>query len=615
MVKQLLTSFTGLIIFSILLDGQDLTFTASAPSPVRVGAQFQYTVEGSERADVKLPSMNNFQLLGGPYSSYSSQSQWINGKMTHKTLVSYTYVFRALTEGTFTIPATSVKVGRKEYETNVVEVVVNSGESGPVAPGASPGGTDNDSNSDNGSVTNASTDPVFLRVIPSKREVYLGEQFVSSLRVYTRVNTRPGSSASDLPYEGFYKKSLDPDANAQQQEIDGQPYVAQVIQRHILIPQKSGDLVISPYESDWMVQQRVQRQGSSLFDNFFDDPFFSSYQDVPVTLSTLPVTIHVKPLPSGAPVGFTGGVGDFEMKAQLSSTEIGVNEAISLKITISGTGNIPLLGEPEVNLPPDHDLYDVTRSVQTSTSGNRISGSVTFEYPIIARHSGHFRIAPVQFAWFDPKAGSYKTAVTDEFNFNVVKGENDDTSGGVYQPGVLHESVKNLGTDIRDISRAPQVFSLVKGSLLGKGWYIVLYPVTLLLSLALIILIRLVTRRNADLTLVRNRKAGKSARTRLKQADRFRKADDPDRFYEEIGKAIWGYLSHKLNIETFGLSREVVLEQLENRGVPREQRDELLRILEESEFSRFAPTSERSNMDILYSDAAQLIRNLENVLK
>ncbi len=614
MGKKLLASVTGLIIFSMLLNGQDVVFTASAPSVVRVGEQFQYMVEGSERGNVRIPSMDDFQLLGGPYSSYSSHSQWINGKMTQKTLVSYTYVFRAVTEGTFIIPATTVKVGRKEYTTNEVELVVNSG-----GPGAAQGGSGRGSQegSDDGTVMSSSAeDPVFLRVIPSKKEVWVGEQFVSGLKVYTRVNTRPGSSARDLPYEGFYKKSLDPDTNAKQQEINGQSYVTQMIQRHILIPQKSGDLEIAPYKSEWMVQQRVERQRSNNpIDNFFDDPFFSGFQDVPVTLATLPVIIHVKPLPSGAPVGFTGAVGEFHMKAALSSNEIGVNEALSLKITISGTGNIPLLGEPEVNLPPDHDLYDVTRSLHTSTSGNRISGSVTFEYPIIARHAGRFRIAPVQFAWFDPKAGSYKTAVTDEFNFTVVKGENDDTSGGVYVPGMVHESVRDLGTDIRDISRLSPVFSTVESSLFGRTWYRWFYPVALLLTLVLTVLISVLARRNADLTLVRNRKAGRSARARLKKADRFKKSGDPDRFYEEIGKAIWGYLSHKMNIETSGLSREVVLEQMEKRKVPEEQRSELLRILEESEFSRFAPTSERSDMNRLYSDAAQLIRNLENCLK
>ncbi|MEA3460851.1 MAG: BatD family protein, partial [Bacteroidota bacterium] len=265
--------------------------------------------------------------------------------------------------------------------------------------------------------------------------------------------------------------------------------------------------------------------------------------------------------------------------------------------------------------PPDHDLYDVTRSVHTSTSGNQISGSVTFEYPIIARHAGRFRIAPVQFAWFDPNTATYKTALTNEFNFLVEKGENDDASDDVYVPGVVHESVRDLGTDIRDISRVSPVFTTVKSSLFGRSWYRWFYPLALLLTLMLIALISLVARRNANLTLVRNRKAGKSARARLRKADRFRKSDDPDQFYEEIGKAIWGYLSHKLNIETSGLSREVILEHLELRKVPEEQRSELLRILEESEFSRFSSSSERSDMNRLYSDAAQLIRNLENSLK
>ncbi|MDF1574411.1 MAG: BatD family protein [Bacteroidales bacterium] len=614
MGKNRMAFVTGLTFFSMLLIAQDVVFTASAPSPVQVGEQFQYVIEGSERAEVRMPAIDNFELLAGPYSSYSSHSNWINGKMTQKTLVSYTYVFRAVQEGTFTIPALALKVGRKEYLTNEVEITVTTGRTG--AAQGSAGQAGRESTEDGAEVNSSSDEPVFLRVIPSKKEVYIGEQFVSGLKIFTRINTRPGSAASDLPYEGFYKQSLEPDANAAQQEINGQVYVSQVIHRHILIPQKSGDLEIAPYTSDWMIQQRVERQRSNNpIDAFFDDPFFNSYQDVPVTLATLPVKIHVKPLPAGAPVGFTGAVGEFDMKAELSASEISVNEALSLKITVSGAGNIPLMGEPEVNLPPDHDLYDVTRSLQISTAGNRISGSVTFEYPIIARHAGRFRIAPVQFAWFDPLTGSYKTTLTEEFSFNVLKGEIDDNTGEVYAPGVVRENVRNLGTDIRDISRLSPVFSKVNSSLFGTVWYRWFYPLSLLLTVLLIILIRLIARRNADLSLVRNRKAGSLARAGLKKADRFRKADDPDRFYEEIGKAIWGYLSHKMNIETSGLSREVVLEQITKRKVPQAQQNELLRILEESEFSRFAPTSERSDMSSLYKDAAQLIKNLENSLK
>jgi len=608
MGRKLAILLIGCFLSAVLLNGQDQAFTATAPSVVKVGEQFQYVVEGSERGDMELPSTGNFQLLGGPYSSFSSHSQWVNGRMTQKTLVSFTYVFRALKEGTYSIPPVIVKAGKKEYLTNEVVVVVTAGSSPGQAVPSSPESPD--------LTTGEESDPVFLRVIPSKKEVYMGEQFVSGLKVYTRVNTRPASSARDIPYEGFYKNNVDPDESAQQQEIGGQVYVSQVIQRHILIPQKSGKLVIPPYKSDWTVPQRKERQGGrSAFDSFFDDPFFDNYQDVPVTLTTLPVNIRVKPLPPGAPAGFTGAVGDFTMKASLSDSEIEVNEALSLKITISGIGNLPLLGEPEVNLPPDHDLYDVSKSLNTNTLGNRISGSVAFEYPIIARHAGRYRIAPVQLAWFDPATESYHTATTDEFSFTVLKGESEESAGNVYVPGGVHESVRDLGTDIRDIVRTPPVFTTVTASLFGKLWYRWLYPVAIFMMLVLVILIRKVTRRNADLSLVRNRKAGRAARSRLKNADRHRKAGQADRFYEELGKALWEYLSHKMNIETSDLSREMVIEQLDQQEVPEEERTELLRILEDSEFSRFAPTSERSDMNLLYRDAAKLISLLENSLK
>lgn len=607
-----LTTVIGFLLFSIMLNGQDLVFSAKAPAVVKAGEQFQYVIEGSERGEVLLPSMQDFQLLAGPFSSYSSHSQWVNGKMTMNTVVTYTHVFRALKEGSFSIPPATIRVGRKEYKTNAVEVVVNGGTSQAPAQG---GSTQPSQPGPSSSIDNPDDHPVFLEVIPSKRDVYVGEQLVSGLKVYTRVNTRPASSSKDIPYEGFYKQSLEPDATAQRQDIDGQQYITQVIQRHILIPQKSGDLIIEPYDSEWMIQQRVQRRSSnSIFDDFFDDPFFNSMQEVPVKLSTKPVTIRVKPLPAGAPEGFNGAVGEFSMRATLSSSEIGVNEALSLKVVIQGTGNLPLLGEPKVNLPPDHDLYDVTRSLNINTSGNRITGTVTFEYPIIARHAGRFRIAPVQFAWFDPGTRQYRSTTSDEFTFTVLKGEMDGEQGSVYIPGVMQESVENIGTDIRDISRAPQLFTPVASSLMATRWYRWLYLGVTILAILVSLMIRIVARRNADLTLVRNRQASRLARARLKKAERFRKSGEQDHFYEEVGKAIWGYLADKLDIETSALSRELILNQLKIRGIDEQMRLEFLRILDDSEFSRFAPSSEKSDVNQLFSDSVALIKNLENSL-
>ncbi len=595
-----------------VLNGQDETFTARAPATVRAGEQFQYVIEGSSRGDITLPSLDGFQLLAGPFSSYSSHSQWVNGKMTMETVVTYTYMLRATRQGEMTIPPSKIRAGRKEFSTNEVRVTVQPGNAPPPDPAASDSRAD--ASKDAGET--GATDPVFLRVIPSRREVFVGEQFVSALKVYTRVNTRPASSSGDLPYEGFYKKSLDPDESAQREEINGQQYITQVIQRHLLIPQKTGEIRIEPYESEWMVPQQVQRRRSnSPIDAFFDDPFFGGgVREVPTNIATRSVTIRVKPLPPGAPQGFTGGVGEFSMKAELSANEIEVNEALSLKVTLRGTGNLPLLGEPEVNLPLDHDVYDVTRTLNTSTSGNRINGSVVFEYPIVARHAGKFRIAPILFAWFDPESREYKSAETEEFNFTVLKGESEQGTGPVFVPGVMHESVEDIGTDIRDIVRGSPLLSPVLYTLFGQRWYRLMYLLAALLTLLTILMIRIVSRRNADLSLVRNRQANRSARTRLKKAEKFRKSGDEDRFYEEVGKAIWGYMADKLNIETSGLSRDVILHDLEERGVGQDMLAEFSRILDESEFSRFAPSSERSNIDMLYRDAVILIRNLENTL-
>ena len=528
-------------IFAMLLSGvalsaQDETYKATAPATVRAGEQFQYVVEGSKQGDVMLPEMDGFQLMAGPFSSYSSHSQWVNGKMTMETVVTYTHIFRANQVGTFTILPAIVRVGRKEYKTNQLKITVTGSASQQSSQGGNSQGAS--SNGSAGSADSNESDPVFLRVLPSKKDVYVGEQLVSALRVYTRVNTRPAGGTKDIPYEGFYKKSLDPDASATRQDINGEQYVAQVIQRHILIPQKSGKLVIEPFESEWMVQQRVQRQSNSVFDSFFDDPFFSGVQDVPTKLATRPVTINVKPLPPGAPAGFTGGVGNFTMTAELSEDEVEVNEALSLKITIRGTGNLPLLGKPEVNLPPDHDLYDVSHSMNISVSGNQIGGSVTYEYPIVARHAGRFRIAPVQFSWFDHGSGKYRSSTSSEFNFTVLKGDAEDGSGSVYIPGIMQESVEDLGTDIRDITRTLPVLTPVAYSLMDQRWYKMVYLIALLGFIMVILYIRAVSRRNADLRIVKNRKASRSALNRFKLADKYRKSGDEDRFYEEVGKAI-----------------------------------------------------------------------------
>ncbi|PID91593.1 MAG: hypothetical protein CSA96_07545 [Bacteroidetes bacterium] len=613
---------SGILFFLLLLTGAGLlaqnekSFTARAPATIEAGQQFQYVIEGNAKGEVRLPDLEPFMLVAGPFSSFSSHSQWQNGKMTMHTVVSYTYVLTTNEEGSHVIPPATVKAGRKSLKTNEVRVVCTAATAPSSAGGSSSPQAQQGSSTQKAEPASASAgQEVFLRVEPARRELYVGEQFVSELRIYTRVNTRPASNSGEVPYEGFYKKALDPESSAQRRDINGQQYVTQAIQRHILIPQKTGELKIEPFESEWLIQKRVQRRGSqSLFDDFFSDPFFDGYQDVPVSLSTRPLQIKVKALPTGAPDGFTGGVGNFTMQASLSKQELDLNDALSLKIVIRGEGNLPLLGEPKVNMPLDHDIYDVARKINTSTSGNRISGSVTFEYPIVVRHAGNFRIPPISFSWFDPVSGKYKTTETDEFTFTVKKGKGEENGGGVYVPGLSQEAVDNIATDIRDISRKAPALRPISYTLMGQPWYAPAYLLVFVLALLSTVLLRKVARRNADLKLVRNRKASRIAGQRLKLAAQHMKANNPEGFFEEIGKAIWGYVSDKLALETSRLSRDLVLEEFRKHKLS----DDLLRaftdVLDESEFSRFAPASERSEMSELYKRAATLIDNLENQL-
>ena len=600
---------------AMTLQAQDKNFVASAPASVQLGQQFQYTIQGGEQGQIQLPELTDFDLLSGPFTSFSSSTQWVNGKMKAETVASYTYVLRGRSAGEFVIPPAKVKIRKDIIETNEVRVSVTASSN---TQASTPNQAASSGTAARTSATGDVSDdpPVFLRVIPSRTSMYVGEQFVSELKVYTTVNTRPVGGQKEVPYEGFYKQTLDPDQTSSREVINGQQHVTQVLQRHLLIPQKAGKVIIEPFESEWTIPQRVSSSRSgSVFDDFFNDPFFDRYQDVPVTLSTRPLTIQVKPLPENAPASFTGGVGNFKFSAELSGQILKVNDALSLKVTISGTGNIPLIAAPKIDFPPDHDVYETTKSIKVNTSGNKLSGTLTYEYPIVARHAGSFRIAPVKFSWFDPASARYVSASSEEFTFTVEKGEHDDDGNQIYLPGLRGEEVRNIGTDILDISRAVPVFTTLGSSPLNKKTYWFAYGVLLLIFLGLIVFLKVYLRQKADVRLSRNRKANKLARIRLRVAEKARKSGDSEKFFEELEKAIWGYLSDKLNIEQSGLSRDRVAELLAGSGLDPDLEQEIRQIIDECEFSRYAPASEKSDLDHLYSDATRLINKLEQNIR
>lgn len=592
----------GIIVLSGSISAQDLRFSASAPAKVQVGQQFQYTITGNQQGNIQLPVTNDFEFIAGPKTSYSSSTRVINGRMTVETTATYTYIMRCRKPGEYIVPAATITIKKDTYKTNEVKInVVGQG-------------------SETSTKTSNEQQALYLKVLPSKTSVYVGEQFVSELKVYTSVNTRPTAGIKEVPYEGFYKHALEADKSSSREVINGKEYVTQVLQRHVLIPQKAGKLVIEPFESEWSIPQRVSRKRSGsafddLFNDPFNDPFFDRFQEVPTLITTKPVTIDVKPLPPDAPKGFTGGVGDLNFSATLSAQNVKVNDAISLVIKISGVGNISLIGAPKIDFPPDHDVYETTKSTKISTTGNRVSGTVTYEYPVVVRHAGNFRIAPVSFSWFDPKSKSYKTITTEEFHFTVEKGEAGDEPGQIYLPGLRGEEVENIGTDILDIKRTIPAFIPIGESPFNKTFYWITYGILLLVFLSLLFILPVYFRQKADVRLTRNRQANKIARNRLKIADRARRSNDNDRFFEETEKAIWGYLADKLNLELSTLSRNKISEVLNSVGVSVPVLEELFGIMDSCEFSRYAPSSEKADINDLYAASIKLINSLEQNIR
>ena len=318
----------------------------------------------------------------------------------------------------------------------------------------------------------------------------------------------------------------------------------------------------------------------------------------------------MKPLPGNAPESFSGAVGKFTMKASINTSHVKTNDGITLKITISGSGNLKLVDTLFVKLPSDFERYDPKITNNFKNDGAGASGSKTFEYLIIPRHAGNFTIPPIEFTYFDLASKQYKTILSEEFNVKVDKGsESEDVT---IVSGLRKEDVKYIGSDIRYIKKN-EIKLKQKGSLLFGSWIFWLsYIVALAAFILLYILMREKIKQNANLALVKNKKANKVSKKRLKNAFAFMKQNDKTHFYNEVLKALWGYLSDKLGIPIAELSRDTTLSHLEKHKIEKELTDKVMNLIENCEFAHFAPSSEANQMDKIYADASEIIGELEN---
>ena len=585
----------------------DIEFTVSAPGVVTVGEQFRLTYSINSKADkFSAPEFDNFYVIAGPSTSYNQSTQIINGKVTRNVSYTYTYILQSTREGKFTIPPATAVVKKKQYSTNLlqIEVIKSKTQQQTRTPATQ--------SQNNQGLANIGNEDLFVRVLINKSDVYQGAHLVATIKIYSRVNLS-GFEKVDLPdFNGFYMQEIEipPLRSLDRENINGQIYGTGVIKKYLLFPQYSGNIVIESLEIECLIQQTVRRTPQSFFDDFFS---FNSVQNTKKIISSPEVSINVKPLPAGAPSSFSGTVGSINMIADLDKSSVKENDAVTLKIILKGTGNLKLAEAPVVDFPPDFETYDpkVTTNLKAGLSGS--VGSKTFEYLVIPRNAGNYRIAPVKYSFFDAGTGKYKNLSTKEFIIKVSKGE--EAEDGNIISGFTKEDVRYLGKDIRFIITGP-IKIKEKGKInFGTPVFFLAHTGLFVLFLLVYVLVRYSAKRNANVILLRNRRANKQANKRLKSAGREMRANNAKGFFEEVLKALWGYMSDKLNIPVSELSQENIRQSIKRKTVNKKLVDEFVELVDTCEYAQYAPAGESVSLEEIYRKSIKIISKLEQKIR
>lgn len=603
-MKKTIAGIVLLVAYVMTATAQN-AFTLDAPAVVSVGEIFRIvytaTYEDDRVSDFVAPRLDGFDVMAGPVSSTSMSFQSINGKSTTVRTQSYTYTVTVDKEGKVTVPEATIKIGKETFNSGakVIEVLKEAPASdggNTSAPAAASVGND-----------------IFMRLTVNKTDVVVGEPLVVTLKLYVQSSAISGFEDIRFPsFDGFWSQELDAPQNIQfeRENYNGSIYNAALLRRYMLLPQQTGKLGIDPAEMVCVLQVRDNQSSGprSIFDDFFD-----TYRTVRKRVVSDRLDINVSPLPSGAPASFTGGVGSFRLAAGFDSDSVSAHEATSLKVVLSGTGNINLIDAPKIQFPSDFETYDVRKTDNISAGASGSTGTVTFEYPFIPRVSGDFDIQPVEITYYDVASGAYRTLSSGPLHLKVGAGNATDAT--VIPSGVNKQSVKSLGSDIRFIATSPAGLRPA-GRLMVDTPLIYVIPLLIIVATAVIwILLGRNIARRSDIVGTRNRKALKVAKARLKNASSFLRQNLYSAFYEELHKAIEGYVSDKLMLPVSDLSRERIEEELKARGRSEEVVRELFELLDACEYARYAPSSGTDAMDGHYRQAVKVISEIESQVR
>ena len=597
-----------LIAFAVVSAGlMAQTVKVDAPNMVGTDEQFNvsFSVEGEHAVqEFEWSPSDAFKLVWGPQKSTSTSISIVNGKRSKTVTNSYTYVLMPLKAGTFTLPAGVATVQGKKISSRSFSIEVVAAKAGASASSSAQSSSSERNARATGTV---SSDQIYMRLLVNKTRAVVGEGITATLKLYQQVNIRGFEDVKFPSFNGFWTQETVSPSNIEfkRENVGGVIFNTAVLRSWNIIPQKPGDFEIEPAELVCLVNVRNSAASSgSIFDSFFQD----SYSTVRKRITTVPLTLHISPLPAGAPASFGGGVGKFEMRASLTKDSLNTHDAASVRISISGTGNLALLEAPKVSFPPDFEAYDV----KASDSGR----SRIFEYPFIPRSHGEFEIGPIEYSYYDISAGRYVTLSSGPLPLVVERGaelESTVPSGG--QLVQNRREVKDLGSDIRFISTNVPSFSRTGSFFVFSPLYLGLAALLLLAAFAVWFVMRRISARRADVAGTRNRGATRMARKRLASAGDYLQKNLWSAFYEELHKALLGYVSDKFAMDAGELNRDNIVERLQSEGVSASLAEDYAKLLDECEYARYSPDTGHDAMNVHFENAVAVISAIDSSIK
>jgi hypothetical protein len=537
--------------------------------------ELTYTLLNGEGENFQPPRFgSNLVVIAGPSRGVSTTI--VNGKMSSE--MSFTYTLQPIKPGKYSIPGASILVNGAQLRSNSVVVEA-------IAPSQQK--------------NKSGKQDIFVKAILSSREAYIGQQIRLDYKLYTRVNVENFNVVKESDYAGFYAEDIiQPDLQVREESMGGVRYITRVLKTMALYPQQAGKLTIDPIVMQLGVVEGDPNAGSIFFGN----------ETKRVPAQTEAITLVVKPLPANAPASFTGAVGNFTLGSTLNRTDVTTDDALSVTLVLTGDGDMKRVQAPKIIVPESFEVYEPTvKSEETEESQNLRVARKIFEYLVLPKKAGVFDIRP-EFTYFDSNKKQYITIADFTYKVQVKQGANRPNAARKNATSGAEESLQPM-EKLTGLHRARPAFW-------GSPSFLVLGFLPVLLLLGVVVVQNQLIRKKDLLAKAQVEKGGrKIALARLKTAAAHLAKGESRAFYDEVSKAILGYLSDRLQIPPGELSKEKIQQQLLAIPVQPELTERLLKTLTNCEMALFAGLAHPEAMQETYATATEILTELEEQKK